>query len=113
MKRYYDLNPNSPFFHLMQDTTEEDKLSHEEKERIVWLTKTNLLAVDLETEKSSADEQAYIIYGALNNVPSEEIARNLLINEFKENEECVKILKDSADASYINKVFQSVQNLKD
>ena len=47
MKRYYDLNPNSPFFHLMQDTTEEDKLSHEEKERIVWVTKTNLLAVDL------------------------------------------------------------------
>lgn len=94
MKRYYDLNPNSPFFHLMQDTTEEDKLSHEEKERIVWVTKTNLLAVDLETEKSSADEQAYIIYGALNNVPSEEIARNLLINEFKENKECVKILKE-------------------
>lgn len=112
MKRYYDLNPNSPFFHLMQDTTEEDKLSPEEKERIAWVTKTNLLAVDLETEKSSADEQAYIIYGALNNVPSEEIARNLLINEFKENEECVKILKEWAVVTTISCLVQSVKILK-
>lgn len=113
MKRYYDLNPNSPFFHLMQDTTEEDKLSPEEKERIVWVTKTNLLAVDLETEKSSANEQAYIIYGALNNVPSEEIARNLLINEFKENEECVKILKAISRCRTTRSVVQSVKILKD
>lgn len=52
MKRYYDLNPNSPFFNLMQDTTEENKLTEDEKERIVWITKTNLVAVDLETEKA-------------------------------------------------------------
>lgn len=81
MKRYYDLNPSSPFFNLMQDTTEENKLTEDEKERIVWITKTNLVAVDLETEKSTADEMNYIIYGALNNIPSEEIAKNLLINE--------------------------------
>lgn len=81
MKRYYDLNPNSPFFNLMQDTMEENKLTEDEKERIVWITKTNLVAVDLETEKSTADEMNYIIYGALNNIPSEEIAKNLLINE--------------------------------
>ena len=81
MKRYYDLNPNSPFFNLMQDSTEENKLTEDEKERIVWITKTNLVAVDLETEKSTADEMNYIIYGALNNIPSEEIAKNLLINE--------------------------------
>lgn len=81
MKRYYDLNPNSPFFNLMQDTTEENKLTEDEKERIVWITKTNLVAVDLETEKSTADEMNYIIYGALNNIPSEKIAKNLLINE--------------------------------
>ena len=35
MKRYYDLNPSSPFFNLMQDTTEENKLTEDEKERIV------------------------------------------------------------------------------
>ncbi len=81
MKRYYDLNPNSPFFHLMQDTTAEDKLTPEEKERIVWVTSTNLASVDIETEKSTPDERAYIIYAALNNIPSDEIARNLLINE--------------------------------
>lgn len=81
MKRCYDLNPSSPFFNLMQDTTEENKLTEDEKERIVWITKTNLVAVDLETEKSTADEMNYIIYGALNNIPSEEIAKNLLINE--------------------------------
>ncbi|EGV05096.1 conserved domain protein [Haemophilus pittmaniae HK 85] len=81
MKRYYDLNPSSPFFNLMQDTTEENKLTEDEKERIVWITRTNLVAVDLETEKSTADEMNYIIYGALNNIPSEEIAKNLLINE--------------------------------
>ncbi len=81
MRRYYDLNPSSPFFNLMQDTTEENKLTEDEKERIVWITKTNLVAVDLETEKSTADEMNYIIYGALNNIPSEEIAKNLLINE--------------------------------
>ena len=81
MKRYYDLNPSSPFFNLMQDTTEENKLTEDEKERIVWITRTNLVAVVLETEKSTADEMNYIIYGALNNIPSEEIAKNLLINE--------------------------------
>lgn len=81
MKRYYDLNPNSPFFNLMQDTTEENKLTEDEEERIVWITKTNLVAVDLETEKSTADEMNYIIYGALNNIPSEDITKNLLINE--------------------------------
>ncbi|MBS6026258.1 MAG: hypothetical protein KH899_01415 [Haemophilus pittmaniae] len=81
MKRYYDLNPSSPFFNLMQDTTEKNKLTEDEKERIVWITRTNLVAVDLETEKSTADEMNYIIYGALNNILSEEIAKNLLINE--------------------------------
>ena len=81
MKRYYDLNPNSPFFNLMQDTTEENKLTEDEEERIVWITRTNLVAVDLETEKSTVDEMNYIIYGALNNIPSEDITKNLLINE--------------------------------
>ena len=81
MKRYYDLNPSSPFFNLMQDTTEENKLTEDEKERIVWITRTNLVAVDLETENRTADEMHYIIYGAVNNILSEEIAKNLLINE--------------------------------
>ena len=81
MKCYYDLNPSSPFFNLMQDTTEENKLTEDEKERIVWITRTNLVAVDLETEKSTVDEMNYIIYGALNNIPSEDITKNLLINE--------------------------------
>ena len=80
MSKYYDRNPNSPFIHLMQDTSVEDKLSEEEKERIVWVTKTNLISVDLETEKSTPDEEAYILYAALNNVPEDEAIRNLLIN---------------------------------
>ncbi|EGY32812.1 hypothetical protein SC1083_1828 [Aggregatibacter actinomycetemcomitans serotype e str. SC1083] len=80
MSKYYERNPNSPFFHLMQDTSVEDKLSEEEKEHIVWVTKTNLISVDLETEKSTNDEEAYIIYSALNKCPSDEVAKNLLIN---------------------------------
>ncbi|AHN72938.1 hypothetical protein [Aggregatibacter actinomycetemcomitans] len=86
MAKYYERNPNSPFFHLMQDTSVEDKLSEEEKERIVWITKTNLISVDLETEKSTPDEEAYLLYVALNDVPADEATRNLLINELGKEE---------------------------
>ena len=84
--KYYELNPDSPFYHLMQDTTVEDSLSDEEKERIVWITRSNLVSVDLETEKCTPDEEAYIIYAALNDIPQNEAVKDLLANELGKEE---------------------------
>ena len=81
VKRHYELNPNSPFFDLMQDTSVEDQLSEEEKERAAWIMKSNLLSADLETSPTSEDEKNYLLYSTLNDISPKEAARNILIHK--------------------------------
>lgn len=80
MKKYYELNPDSPFYYAMQNTENEQKLSEEEKQEIYEHT-MNIFAINgLEGFEYSEDERNYFIYAFLNSISDEEMERILLKN---------------------------------
>lgn len=73
---YYELNPESPFYPYMQDTSVEDALSEEMKEKFYQAQLAGLLFSMYEGFAYTEDEKNFMIYAALNLDPK--VAFNII-----------------------------------
>lgn len=84
MKQYYKLNPNSPFFCEMQDTSIENSLPDNEKQALFNTIVNVVVATQLEIFDLTDDEVQFIIYANLNKkLPAETagiLIKNRLVN---------------------------------
>lgn len=75
---YYELNPNSPYYPYMQDTSVEQDKSEEDKAYIKSAVGSALVSNQLETDKIPQYRWDYLMYCALNDIP-QEVTLNTLI----------------------------------
>ena len=86
MNKYYELDPNSPYFPYMQDTRVEMSKSEEEKDYIQRAVGSALISHQLETGKIPQDRWDYLMYCAMNDVPQEVGLKRILAEDFSEEE---------------------------
>lgn len=77
MKQYYELNPNSPFYPYMQDTSVEQSLSDDEKDSRYRTQLAGILFSMYEGAEFTDDEKNYFIYATLNKIPAEIAFNNM------------------------------------
>lgn len=76
--KHYELNPNSPFYPYMQDTSVEQSLSEIEQEQRKANAINALAMWGLENMEFTADEQNYLIYAFINDIEPDIALKNLL-----------------------------------
>lgn len=68
MKTFYEINPNSPFYPYMQDTSVEKSLSFDEKDRRYRTQLAGILFSMYEGFEYTEDEKNFMIYATFNNL---------------------------------------------
>lgn len=86
MNKYYELDPNSPYYPYMQDTSVERGKSKEEKDYIKRAVGSALVSNQLETSKIEQFDWDYLMYCAMNDVPKEIGLKHILLQKFSEEE---------------------------
>ncbi|MDY6215642.1 hypothetical protein [Actinobacillus porcinus] len=66
--RYYELNPQSPYFPYMQDTSVEDMLSEDEKDSLYRTQLAGILFSMFEGAEFTEDEKNFMIYATINDL---------------------------------------------
>lgn len=66
--RYYELNPESPYFPYMQDTSIEDKLTEDEKDSLYRTQLAGILFSMYEGAEFSEDKKNFMIYASINHL---------------------------------------------
>lgn len=78
MKKYYELDPNNPYYPYMQDTRVEQAKTEQEKDELQWKVGSALIANQLETSPIPPFQWAYLMYCAMNDIPQDESLEILL-----------------------------------
>ena len=86
MNKYYELDPNSPYYPYMQDTSVEQVKTEEEKAYIKRAVGSALVSNQLETSKIEQFEWDYLMYCAMNDVPKEIGLKRILMQQFPEEQ---------------------------
>lgn len=81
MKKYYELNPKSPYYKYMQNTDVENALTDDEKWLINYNVRCSLLFNEWESEPIPDDRKNFLIYCALNSVPEYDVFCILVKND--------------------------------
>ncbi|SUB24322.1 hypothetical protein [Avibacterium avium] len=76
--KHYDLNPNSPFYPYMQDTSFEQSLSDDEKDSRYRTQLAGILFSMYEGFEYTEDEKNFMIYSTLNDIEPR-ISFNILL----------------------------------
>lgn len=83
MKKYYELNPKSPYYKYMQNTDVESKLTTPEKDYIAYNVKCGWLFSEWETEPISQDEKDFLMYSTLNDMSDYDVFCILVKQKFQ------------------------------
>ncbi|HDR1174476.1 TPA: hypothetical protein QB630_002135 [Pasteurella multocida] len=78
--QHYELNPNSPFYSYMQDTSVEQSLSEIEREQRKKHAINSIVIWELECMGFTADEHNYLIYAFINDIEPDIAFKNLTKN---------------------------------